>query len=90
MESIIDFKELYQLLACVSACHRVNHRWCIPSKFSVFWKCDASSHTLYPSIFSCPWEVTATATRVVSSKHLDPLRQRVDALVECQDETNYL
>ena len=28
------------------------------------------------------------ATRVGASRHFDPLRQRVDALVGCQGETN--
>ena len=32
--------------------------------------------------------VAGAAARVGATKHLDPLRQRVDALVGCQGETN--
>ena len=33
-------------------------------------------------------EVAGAAARVGASKHLDPLRQRVDAVEGCQGETN--
>ena len=33
-------------------------------------------------------EAAGATVHVGASKHLDPLRQRVDALVECQGETN--
>ena len=36
-----------------------------------------------------PWEVAGAAAQVGVSKHLDPLQQRIDALLECQGETNY-
>ena len=35
-----------------------------------------------------PWGVAGAAARVGASKHLDPLQQRIDALVGCQGETN--
>ena len=35
-----------------------------------------------------PWGVAGAAARVGASKHLDPLQQRIDALLECQGETN--
>ena len=35
-----------------------------------------------------PWEVAGAAARVEAFKHLDPLRQRIDALLECQGEAN--
>ena len=35
-----------------------------------------------------PWRVAGAAARVGSSKHLDPLQQSIDALQECQGETN--
>ena len=35
-----------------------------------------------------PWGVAGAAARVGSSKHLDPLQQRIDALLRCQGETN--
>ena len=35
-----------------------------------------------------PWGVTGAAARVGASKHLDPLQQRIDALLGCQGETN--
>ena len=35
-----------------------------------------------------PWGVARAAARVRSSKHLDPLQQRTDALLRCQGETN--
>ena len=33
-----------------------------------------------------PWGVAGAAARVGASKHLDPLRQRTDALLGCQGE----
>ena len=35
-----------------------------------------------------PWGVAGAAARVGSSKHLDPLQQRINALLGCQGETN--
>ena len=35
-----------------------------------------------------PWGVTGAAAQVGASKHLDPLQQRIDALLGCQGETN--
>ena len=35
-----------------------------------------------------PWGVAGAAARVGASKHLDPLQQRIDALLGCQGETN--
>ena len=35
-----------------------------------------------------PWEVAGAAVRVGASTHLDPLQQRIDALLGCQGETN--
>ena len=35
-----------------------------------------------------PWGVAGAAARVRASKHLDPLQQRIDALLGCQGETN--
>ena len=35
-----------------------------------------------------PWGVAGAAARVGASKHLDPLRKRIDALLGCQGETN--
>ena len=35
-----------------------------------------------------PCGVAGAAARVETSKHLNPLQRRVDALVECQGETN--
>ena len=35
-----------------------------------------------------PWGVAGAAARVGASKHLDPLRQRIDALLGCLGETN--
>ena len=35
-----------------------------------------------------PWGVAGAAAQVGASKHLDPLRQRIDALLGCQGETN--
>ena len=37
---------------------------------------------------ACPLGVAGTAARVGASKHLDPLQQRIDALLGCQGETN--
>ena len=34
------------------------------------------------------WGVARSAVRVGGSKHLDPQRQRVDAVVGCQGDTN--
>ena len=36
-----------------------------------------------------PWGVAGAAAQVGASKHLDPLQQRIDALLGCQGETNY-
>ena len=35
-----------------------------------------------------PWGVAGAAAQVGASKHLDPLQQRIDALLGCQGETN--
>ena len=35
-----------------------------------------------------PWGFAGAAARVGSSKHLNPLQQRTDALQGCQGETN--
>ena len=35
-----------------------------------------------------PYGVAGAAARVGASKHLDPLQQRIDALLGCQGETN--
>ena len=35
-----------------------------------------------------PWGVAGAAARVGASKHVDPLQQRIDALLGCQGETN--
>ena len=35
-----------------------------------------------------PWGVAGAAAQVGTSKHLDPLQQRIDALLGCQGETN--
>ena len=35
-----------------------------------------------------PWGVAGAAARVGASKHLDPLQQRIDALLGCQGETD--
>ena len=35
-----------------------------------------------------PWGVAGAAAQVGASKHLDPLQQRIDALLKCQGETN--
>ena len=35
-----------------------------------------------------PWGVAGAEAQVGASKHLDPLQQRVDALLGCQGETN--
>ena len=35
-----------------------------------------------------PWGVAGAAAQVGASKHLDPLQQRIDAVLGCQGETN--
>ena len=35
-----------------------------------------------------PWGVAGAAAQVGASKHLDPLQQKIDALLGCQGETN--
>ena len=35
-----------------------------------------------------PWGVAGAAAQVGASKHLDPLQQRIGALLGCQGETN--
>ena len=35
-----------------------------------------------------PWGVAGAAAQVGASKHLDPLQQRIDALLGCQGEIN--
>ena len=35
-----------------------------------------------------PWGVAGAAAQVGASKHLNPLQQRIDALLGCQGETN--
>ena len=41
----------------------------------------------YFSKHAYPWGVAGEAAQVGAAKHLDPLRRRVDALVECRGET---
>ena len=50
-----------------------------------------SFHTISINQFSghaYSWGVAGAAARVSASKHLDPLQQRIDALLGCQGETN--
>ena len=58
--------------------------------------CDESFSSIFQNIQSInqfsgpayPWGVAGAAAQVGASKHLDPLQQRIDALLGCQGETN--